>query len=79
MKETENQTIKTAYELLKERKSLTLEDVMKGFDYPEITEFSVYGVYISDDVKLQLMNLGFRYRTGINQITGETYQVISLT
>ncbi len=72
--------IMTADELLATRKTVEINDVMSIFQEQynfDKAEISFVGLYLSDEVKLQLFNLGFKYRKHLGPI-GETCHVISL-
>lgn len=78
---------KTAKEILDETRSISVLDVMNQFGQaPNIgaavienlrTEAIFIGVYISNEVRLELARLGFRYRTHIGP-SGETVEIFSI-
>lgn len=79
--ENEKITIVSASDILSKRISITIEDVMKQFieNYNESKVEAVFvGIYISDEIKIKLFNLGFKYRTQQSPV-GETCHIISLT
>lgn len=70
-----------ASELLANRKAIKISDIMcqfQGEHNLSRTEVTFISIYMCDDTKLQLFNLGFKYRTHLSPI-GETCHVISLT
>lgn len=76
--EHKKEPMNTAQEILASRASISFIDIISRFKNEiNSTELAYFGVHLSDDVKLQLMNLGFRYRKHIDPI-GLTVHIISV-
>lgn len=76
----EEALVMSAGQILDNRKnSVTIDIIMNRFNSEHensVTEIVFVGTHISDELKLQLFNLGFKYRKHIDPI-GLTCHVIS--